>query len=134
MYGLFSAGKTDAAIIRSSKAAPVLDSIATRYQEGVDIKIPPSIFEHHKKSSADDFVLVKTELREVWLFRVHEGRRINLVVAPWPTIDRAEYTEHTKRNMDWRNMGHGQRVTSFLPQLSSLMSNYSSSPIRPPFT
>ena len=94
------AGKTGAAIIRSSKAAPVLNSVATRYQEGVGIKIPPSIFEHHKKSSAEDCALVKTELRQIRPFHVQEGRRINLIVPPWPTdtVNRAKYIEHTKRN------------------------------------
>ena len=71
------ADKTDVAIVRSSKAAPVLDYIAMRYQEGVSIQIAPSILEHHQKRSANDCVFVKTELREICS---HKGRRINLIV------------------------------------------------------
>ena len=44
------AGKSEAAMVRSSRAAPAVTNIASQFQEGAGIKMSPSHFEHHKKT------------------------------------------------------------------------------------
>ena len=94
------AGKTKAAIVRSSTAAPAINDVAVQYQEGAGIEIPSASFDHHKKNSEEDSTLIKEELREVRPFRVQRGRTVGLRVSSWTTdsVDKFKFKQFVKRN------------------------------------
>ena len=91
------AGKSNSAMVRTSAAAPVIDSIATNFQEGAGIKVPPSKFEHQKKSYGEDKEILLAEIQASKPFEMQRGRSL---VPAWPTgmVDRSEYLEFAYRN------------------------------------
>ena len=94
------ASKTNAAIVRSSKAAPAIDNMALTYQEACGIKARGGLFEHHKKDSSEDASLVKEELQEARPFATQEGRTVDLKVSSWPTdsVEKNKFMDFVKRN------------------------------------
>ena len=81
------ASKTDAALKRTSKAAPVVDKIALDFQKGAGVHIQPTIFSHHKKDSTEDKEIVNEQLRLCRPFANMEGRNVNMNVSPWCLAD-----------------------------------------------
>lgn len=94
------AGKTDTAMSRASKAAPAINEISAKFQEGIGVHMQPTIFEHHKKKSDEDKDVVMNELRQSHPFAVHAGRNIGLVASSFPagTVNQYKFVEFLKRN------------------------------------
>jgi hypothetical protein len=68
------AGKTDAALIRASKAASAVSTMSTDFQKTFDISQPSGKFEKHEKNSDDDKSLVRKTFKSVCPFKVQAGR------------------------------------------------------------
>ena len=75
------AGKTPAAILRASKAAPAINRMAAGFQEGSDIVVPSSIFSHHKKPRVEDANTLRQLFQTERPFSYTPGRCVNLDVS-----------------------------------------------------
>ena len=94
------AGKTDAALIRASKAAPAVSRMSSNFQRGFDIALPKGKFERHEKKSAQDKLTVREQFSALCPFKIHEGRNIGRSIPDntLQKINKSEFKTFVTKN------------------------------------
>jgi hypothetical protein len=79
VFKFMGAGKlSNKALVRASRAAPAINTIAQRFQDDFKIHVPLSVFEHSKKNNETDKILVRDCLKKEKPFEHVDQRTIGL--------------------------------------------------------
>ena len=94
------ASKTADAMVRVSKAAPAVSSMAEGFQEGMGLTLHSGTFQHHKKDSSEDKHLVQEILQEIRPFTHIPHREIGMSASSsfTHTVNSYDLIDFIKRN------------------------------------
>jgi len=94
------AGKTEAAMVRSSLAAPIIDKTVEMFRKSLGLKPSSSPFEHRKKPDDGDRDVVSELLIDAKPFVITEGRVIGFDCeeSVLTSLDKFKINEFMKRN------------------------------------
>jgi hypothetical protein len=96
------AGKTDAALVRASKAAPAVSRMAAKFQNDFAIKLPARKFESYQKKTTADKLIVRGMLEKLHPFRFSASRKIGkkMPSSTLLLVNENEFVQFFRKNSD----------------------------------
>ena len=94
------ASKTDKAMVRSSQAAPAIDTLVEGFRASLGLAPSSRPFDHHSKDDSNDRTAVKEVLDKSRPFFLSVGRKIGLDLKPSPfsNVNKCELNDFIVRN------------------------------------